>query len=169
LLGHPLHSLSMIYMLLVMLGLVPHFIASSLWIGCFLLCAAFFGLRLLLDRASVLRRDAFGLLFALAMAYMWTDPREWPAVLTAGICLVCLGWICFAFRCLKLPEALKNPARINLAAFLTNSGHVALLTTMLALFVVMQPGHLLAAPVLTSTHAAPTPCVETMPGMQMCP
>jgi len=167
LLGHPLHSLSMIYMLAVMLGLAPLFIASSLWIGCFLVCAAFFGLRLLLDRASVWRHDAVGMLLALAMAYMWTDPRGWPAMLTAGICLVCLGSIWFALRRLKLLEVLKNPARINVPAFLTQSGHVVLLTAMLALFVIMQPGHLLPAPGVTSTNAAP--CVETMPGMRMCP
>jgi hypothetical protein len=167
LLVHPLHSLSMIYMLVVMLGLAPAFIASSLWIGCFLLCATFFALRPLLDRASVWRHDAFEMLLALAMAYMWTDPRRWPMMLTAGICLVCLGWIWFALRRLKLLEALKSPARINIPAFLTNSSHVALLTAMLALFVVMQPGHLLTAPEVAGAHA--TPCVETMPGMRMCP
>ncbi|HEV8194128.1 MAG TPA: hypothetical protein VGP82_21990 [Ktedonobacterales bacterium] len=167
LLGHPLHSLSMTYMLLVMLGLAPVFIASSLWIGCFLLCATFFGLRLLLNRARVGRHDAFGLLFALAMAYMWIDPRDWPPTLTAGICLICLVWICLALRRLKLPEALKYPARINKPVFLANSGHVALLTTMLALFLLMQPGHLITVPELTRTNA--TPCVEAMPGMHMCP
>jgi hypothetical protein len=166
-LGHPLHSLSMIYMLLVMLGVVPVLIASSLWIGCFLLCATFFGLRLLLDRASVGRHNAFDMLFALGMAYMWTDPSAWPPLLTAAICLACLLRIGGSLRRFKVREALKNPSQINMPALLTTSGHVALLTAMLALFVLMQPGHLLAAPEVTSTN--PTPCVETMPGMRMCP
>jgi hypothetical protein len=169
LLGHPLHCLGMIYMLLVMLGLVPLFIASSLWIGCFLLCATFFGLRLLLDRARVGRHDAFAMLFALAMAYMWTDPSGWPPLLTAAICLACLLRIGVSLRRSKVREALKHPAQINMPALLTTSSHIALLTAMLALFVIMQPGHLLPAPELAGTNAAPVPCVETMPGMRMCP
>jgi hypothetical protein len=169
LLGHPMHSLSMIYMLLVMLGLAPIFIASTLWIGCFLLCATFFGLRLLLDRASVGRHDAFDILFALAMAYMWTDPSGWPPLLTAAICLVCLLRIGASLRRSKVREVLKHPSQPNMPALLATSSHIALLSAMLALFIIMQPGHLLPAPELAGTNAAPAPCVETMPGMKMCP
>lgn len=172
LLGHPLHSLSMIYMLLVMLGLSPLFIASSLWIGCFLLCATFFGFRLLRDRTRAWQHDAFDVLFALGMAYMWTDPSGWPPPLTAAICLACLLRIGASLRLTNVREAMKNPPRINMPAMLTNSSQIALLTAMLALFVVMQPGHLLMVPELAGASAnvpPATPCVEAMPGMRMCP
>jgi hypothetical protein len=172
-LGHPVHSLSMSYMLLVMLGVVPAFIASVLWIGCFLGCATFFGLRLLLGRARARswRLDAFAMLLALGMAYMWTDPRAWPPLLTAALCLVCLLRIGASLRHATVREVVKHPSQSTMPAVLTTSSHVALLSAMLALFVIMQPGHLLPAPALAvpRTTATPASCVETMPGMRMCP
>lgn len=139
LLGHPLHAVSMIYMLLVMLRLTPAFINSSFWMQCFLLCAVLFGVRTLRSRAGARRCNEIDALFSLIMVYMWMSPLKWTPALTAGVCLVCFGRACLNLSRMSTFASAASRTQKDASMFLNSSGQVALLVTMGAMFMTMQP------------------------------
>lgn len=78
-------------------------------------------------------------MFSLIMAYMWMSPLQWTPALTAGACLVCFGRACLNLSRMSALASVPSRAHKDTSALLTSSGQVALLVTMVAMFVTMQP------------------------------
>lgn len=157
--GHGLHPFGMVAMGLVMVGTIHTFGPWWIWSIGYTACGLVFVWRILTKRYRILSWDVIHIVLNGAMAYMFVPNFWWPITVAF---LAFYAWFLWMYGRDTYLDLTTEGVKERGLVFLSNSGHLAMGIAMVAMFLVMQwPGSFQAT--------SDAPCVETMPGMTMCP